>query len=495
MLSEAPSFFTTLLNWEHAGLHIHGVPLGPHGLALAAVDARGTLGGHPRLMLVAPDHHNPTGLCWPAEARHAFLKWAAERALTVVEDATYRDLRLEGPELPPLAALDREVLYVGAFSKSLIPGIRVGFVVARGPLREQLITLKQLTTSSGESYGQRALAEFLLADDYAPQLERVTRLYRQRRDALLEALLPTLPDGTRWRTPQGGFYVWLDLRPEIDANAIFRRALERGLVLFPASVNALFASFVVIQFQYFFGGDHTLEVAGLTYADYARRGFFELVVVAMLTLGLALTLRAVTRLSLARANQLFNGLCLLLVALTDVLLASAFQRLWFYEDAYGFTRLRTYAHGFIIWLGVALLVFLVTTLAQRPRLFLFGALACGLGFVITLNFFSTDAFITRENIARGTLLTSSTIETLTGRYEARSVDTAYLATLSADAVPDLVAALEHPDPEIRAAVRAVVDARIAAFDPDSFGPDRWPSWNYARLRAAELLAAAQGVVP
>jgi GntR family transcriptional regulator/MocR family aminotransferase len=235
VLSEAPSFFTPLLNWEHAGLHIHGVPLGPHGLALAAVDARGTLGGHPRLMLVTPDHHNPTGLCWPAEARHAFLKWAAERALTVVEDATYRDLRLEGPELPPLAALDREVLYVGAFSKSLIPGIRVGFVVARGPLREQLITLKQLTTGSGESYGQRALAEFLLADDYAPHLERVTRLYRQRRDALLEALLPTLPDGTRWRTPQGGFYVWLELPPEIDANAIFRRALERGLVLFPAS--------------------------------------------------------------------------------------------------------------------------------------------------------------------------------------------------------------------------------------------------------------------
>ncbi len=273
----------------------------------------------------------------------------------------------------------------------------------------------------------------------------------------------------------------------------FIGATETTVVL--ASVNALFASFVVIQFQYFFGGDQTLEVAGLTYADYARRGFFELVVVAMLTLSLALTLRAVTRLSSARANQLFNGLCLLLVTLTGVLLVSAFQRLWLYEDAYGFTCLRTYAHGFIIWLGVALLVFLVTTLAQRPHLFLFGALACGLGFVITLNVFSTDAFITRENIARGTLLTSSTIETLTGRYEARSVDTAYLATLSADAVPDLVAALEHPDPEIRAAVRAVVDARIAAFDPDSFGPDRWPSWNYARLRAAELLAAAQGVVP
>lgn len=266
-------------------------------------------------------------------------------------------------------------------------------------------------------------------------------------------------------------------------------ATETGVVLL--AVNGLFLSFVIIQFQYFFGGDRNIEVAGLTYAEYARRGFFELIAVAVLTLGLGLTLRAITMFRSQRATTAFNLLSAALVVLTGVLLVSAFQRLWLYEDAYGFTRLRTYAHVFIIWLGVALLVFLITTLLNRPRQFILGALGCVLGFVLTLNVFSTDAFITRENIARGTLLTESTLEWLSARYDARAIDSAYLATLSDDAVPELVAALDHPDPIIRAHIAEVLATRIAAFDPEAFTPARWPRWNYARMRAAELLARAQ----
>ncbi|MGQ0601320.1 MAG: DUF4153 domain-containing protein, partial [Anaerolineales bacterium] len=189
---------------------------------------------------------------------------------------------------------------------------------------------------------------------------------------------------------------------------------EAAIVL--ASVTTLFAGFVLVQFRYFFGGQGTLTVAGYTYAEYARRGFAELVVVAVCTLGLMLLLQTATRRASASAVWGFNGLCVLLAALTGVLLASAFQRLLLYEEAYGFTRLRTYPHVFMVWVGVLLFIFLATTLLNRPRLFVFGALLSAVGFLATLNVLNVDAFVAQRNITR---------QRATGKFDAM-----YLATLS-----------------------------------------------------------------
>lgn len=236
-LVEVPTFFGTLASLAHLGVQISGFGLttsGPDWTMLTQQYACAST--HPRFVAVTPDYHNPTGICWTLAERQQFVQWAEHHDLPVVEDATYRDLGFDGPPLPPLRALDDEVIYVGSFSKSLIPGLRIGFVVANGRLRDHLLTLKQITSGSGESLGQRTLAEFLRTGAYARHLHHVTSVYRQRRDTLLAALEASCPRGIHWTTPAGGFYTWLTLPPHIATAAVFQGCLEEGVVIAPATV-------------------------------------------------------------------------------------------------------------------------------------------------------------------------------------------------------------------------------------------------------------------
>ena len=125
---------------------------------------------------------------------------------------------------------------------------------------------------------------------------------------------------------------------------------EGSVVL--GSVDILFAAFVAIQFRYFFGGQANINNAGYTFAEYARRGFGELVAVAVFSLFLFLLLNAITKRQAGSQRGWFSTLSIVLVALVGVMLVSAFQRLYLYEQAFGFSRLRTYSHTFMIWLGV-----------------------------------------------------------------------------------------------------------------------------------------------
>ncbi|HXH11594.1 MAG TPA: PLP-dependent aminotransferase family protein [Alphaproteobacteria bacterium] len=236
-LTEVPAFFGSLFNLTHLGIHLLGfdlTPTGPEWQSLA--EQLDTACSRPRFVYVGPDHQNPTGAQWSTAERLQFIRFLTARDVPIIEDATYRDLAFEGPSYPPLRALDPEVIYVGSFSKSLMPGLRIGFVVANGRLREHLITLKTITSGSGESLGQRALAVFLSTGQYATHLERVAAQYRQRRDAMLEALDTYFPSEVHYSRPAGGFYVWVTLPDAIPVQKVFRQALEHDLVLAPATV-------------------------------------------------------------------------------------------------------------------------------------------------------------------------------------------------------------------------------------------------------------------
>ncbi len=181
-----------------------------------------------------------------------------------------------------------------------------------------------------------------------------------------------------------------------------------GLPRFPAvteaavvinAVNVLFFLFVLIQVPYLFGGQLNIDPAKFTYADYARRGFAELVIVAVLTLGLILFLSTLTPRNSSRQRLVFNLSATVLLGLTGVMLASAFKRLLLYEMAYGFTQLRIYPHVFMVWLGI-LLAWFVITLWFKPGLFAVGVLVAALGFVATLDLLNPDALIVRQNFQR-----------------------------------------------------------------------------------------------
>lgn len=257
-------------------------------------------------------------------------------------------------------------------------------------------------------------------------------------------------------------------------------------------VDLLFATFVGVQFRYFFGGQANISLEGYTYAEYARRGFGELLAVSIISLLLFLGLSSITRRETRAQRLLFGGLGIALVALVIVMLVSAFQRLVLYETAYGFSAMRTYTHIFMIWLGLLLFATIVLEIIQRQRAFALMAVIAAVGFGITLNLINVEAFIVRQNVAlaeSGVMLepqSSSGMEEMqTSRYP---LDMQYLNTLSSDAVPEMVAAFQRPNLSTHSKERlgAVLACKAAAYEDLTYQP-AWVSFHLSQSRAVESL--------
>lgn len=246
---------------------------------------------------------------------------------------------------------------------------------------------------------------------------------------------------------------------------------EAAIVL--GGVIVLFAAFVLVQFRYFFGGQVNIGVEGYTYSEYARRGFGELVFVAFFSLLMILVLSAVTRRATAIQRRLFSGMGVTTVALVLVMLVSAYQRLALYEAAYGFSRLRTYTHVLLVWIGVLLVAVIVLEVLRRERAFATAALLAGLGFGVSLALLNVDGFIVRENVARA--------------MQGEQLDTGYLSMLSDDSVPVVAQIYQAASTPawIREAMGAVLACGTAR---SSHRADRdWRSFSLSRSMAVAAL--------
>jgi Domain of unknown function (DUF4153) len=236
---------------------------------------------------------------------------------------------------------------------------------------------------------------------------------------------------------------------------------EVAIVL--AIVNIVFAAFVAVQIRYLFGGRGLVESRlQLTYAQYARHGFFELLAVSLLVLPLLFGAHALLRHRSPFSLRLVQALSALLIALSLVVMASALQRLRLYQREYGLTELRLYATGLIIWLGFVFVWLAATVVRARPRLFVSGALVSGFVATLALNIANPDALIARTNLDRP------------------RVDVAYLANLSDDAVPVLLARLPSLPPRLRV---PLAQALLRRHDD----PPGLAGWSASRSRARELL--------
>ncbi len=255
--------------------------------------------------------------------------------------------------------------------------------------------------------------------------------------------------------------------------------VESTIVL--GSVVALFAAFVIVQFQYFFGGTTNIHVDGYTYAEYARRGFGELVTVAFFALLMLLTLSAITKRDTETQRKIFSGLGVTLVALLLVMLFSAFKRLGLYEEAYGFSRLRTYTHVFLIWLGLLLIVTIALEILRKERMFTFAMLIASFGFAISLPILNVDAFIVEKNIQR---------EIHAEANDSTNLDTEYFLNLSDDAIPALVSAYQTPT--LADSVRERIGASLACIHYQRGLDTRklsWQSFHFATLNADHALSS------
>jgi len=245
---------------------------------------------------------------------------------------------------------------------------------------------------------------------------------------------------------------------------------EASIIL--GSVLLLFAAFVAIQFQYFFFGQTNITQAGFTYSEYARRGFGELVAVAVFSLILLQSLSAITKRELNKQRKSFSGLVIGLVILVVIILVSSFQRLTLYESAYGFSRLRAYSHVFMIWLGILLVAVVAIEVFKRKRYFANAALLVLMGFTVSLNLLNVDAFIARQNINRV--------------VQGKELDISYLSTLTGDAVPTLVKM--YSSTNLPSKTRDGIGAALVCYkvlnETDGSQPQSWQSFHYSDWNAA-----------
>ncbi|MGI9108008.1 MAG: DUF4153 domain-containing protein [Pyrinomonadaceae bacterium] len=250
-------------------------------------------------------------------------------------------------------------------------------------------------------------------------------------------------------------------------------AVEVGIVL--GMLNVLFACFVVVQIRYFFGGAAwVMSITELTYAEYARRGFFELTWVAGLTLTLLLITYAVVRTDRPAAQRLFRCLAGTQIALLFVIMASAIARMRLYQSEYGLTELRLYTTAFMFWLGLVFVWFAWTVLVVGAReRFACGALVAAFAVLGLLHLLNPDAYIVRANAGHA--------------RAGRAFDAQYAASLSADAVPALVSALPALSREERCHVARAVSYRWS--HPAAAPGEDWRAWNLARSRARRMVAA------
>jgi DNA-binding transcriptional MocR family regulator len=222
-----------------------GVPVDEGGLQTHHLD-QVILRHRPCLIYVTPSFHNPTGVTMPLERRQALLEIAARYGVPILEDTTYDELYYERDPLPSLKSLDTAdiVFHAGGFSKTLIPGIRIGYLAAPVALLERLIATKQTTDILTSPLNQRALHAYLASGHFSQHLKFVRNAYKVRRDAMLEAVRRHFPAEARWRRPEGGIYLWVEMpKNGPTATELYLTAINYNVAFSIGSVFSASGSF------------------------------------------------------------------------------------------------------------------------------------------------------------------------------------------------------------------------------------------------------------
>jgi GntR family transcriptional regulator/MocR family aminotransferase len=236
ILVEEPTYAGALDLFHTQGLKIVGVPVDERGMQVEMLE-RQLQRHHPKLIYVIPNFHNPTGTCLSIPRRRQMLALADRYNVPILEDDFVGDLRYDGRAQPALKSLDPggRVIYVSTFSKMVMPGLRVGFLVAEGPVYDRLVDCKRVNDLATSSLHQRALEMYVTVGRYQAHLRRSCQLYRKRRDAMLMAIHRYLPAGVRADTPQGGLFMWLQLPERCSAEKLLPVACAEGVAFSPGS--------------------------------------------------------------------------------------------------------------------------------------------------------------------------------------------------------------------------------------------------------------------
>ena len=254
VVAESPGFANALSALRNHGARVLEIPVDEDGIDVAAAErALRARGERPVLFFVVPSFQNPTGATLALQRREALLALARRYGAVVVEDDPYRELRFRGEPLPPLAALDGGVISIGSFSKTFLPGIRVGWAIADAGTVRRMAAAKQTMDSSTSTLGQRLVVEFHRRGGSDAHLGALRALYRERGERARAALAREFADAAevRWTDPEGGFYLWVRLGTDVSARRLLEAGLAEGVAFVPGDAFTITGDFTsALRFSY-----------------------------------------------------------------------------------------------------------------------------------------------------------------------------------------------------------------------------------------------------
>lgn len=237
-----PSYLGGISAFAIYGAELIGIEMDEKGMRADLLEAKLTelsaKGEKPKFIYVIPDFQNPTGISMPESRRLEIIEIARKFDILIVEDSPYREVRFYGTPQRTMYELDGDgqVILLGTMSKVFVPGFRIGWVLAHPAIIDKLIAAKQNTDLCTSSFVQKIAARYISNGLFDKNLEKTNKLYKEKRDAMLNAFRRYMPRGVTWTEPEGGLFLFVTLPEHLDAQALFDIAIENNVAFVPGTV-------------------------------------------------------------------------------------------------------------------------------------------------------------------------------------------------------------------------------------------------------------------
>jgi 2-aminoadipate transaminase len=235
VLCESPTYLAAISAFRAYQPNFVEVPTDDDGMITRSLENILATTERVKLIYVIPDFQNPTGRTWSLQRRQELVELATRYGIPVIEDNPYGELRFEGEILPSLKSMDTAGLVIGTgtFSKTFCPGMRIGWLVAEPEIIEKYVLIKQGADLCTSLRSQMEVDMFMERYDFEGNLQKLTDLYRKRRNAMVESLEEMMPAGVTFTRPQGGLFLWVELPPKLGAVELLQECLKREVAFVP----------------------------------------------------------------------------------------------------------------------------------------------------------------------------------------------------------------------------------------------------------------------
>lgn len=235
ILCESPTYLAAISAFKAYGPRFIEVPTDDNGMIIEELEKilKNTL--KIKLIYVIPDFQNPTGRTWSLERRQKFMELISQYEIPVIEDNPYGELRFEGEMLPVLKTFDTKglVIFFSTFSKIFCPGLRIGWIVADKEILEKYTLVKQGVDLHTSSISQREISKYMELYDLDANVEKIKKVYKERRDIMLQTMKNEFPENVKYTYPQGGLFLWVELPLHIKAATLLLQCLENKVAFVP----------------------------------------------------------------------------------------------------------------------------------------------------------------------------------------------------------------------------------------------------------------------